>query len=155
MVTCGHIASSFTFAHRSPKSSLLQARSSGVEACRLVGQWASHPAAFTHSVAGIVGVGSGRRDTLATRAYHALRLHCSHLHPRTRYKPKEGTIREGAMQQPPLRTSTIYYDDVSSSPCPRAHWYMLTHRAAATRLPTRPRITLHRVPVPSLSHYSA
>ena len=30
----------------------------------------------------IDGVGSGRRDTPAARAYHALRSHCTHLHPR-------------------------------------------------------------------------
>ena len=85
-------------------------------------------------------------------AYHALDSQCAHLHPRTLLQAKGG---EGRMSPTLPRTSTIYNDDVSSGPRLRAHWYMLTHHAAATRLPTGPRIALHRVPVPYLHHYCA
>ena len=33
--------------------------------------------------------------------------------------------------------SHIYYDDVSSDPRPRAHWYMLTHQCCDDAVPSR------------------
>ena len=139
-------------ARRSPKSCVAAgpvARSGSVLSS--LGNALSHAATPAHGHR-ILGDGSGRRDTPAARAYHTLRSHYTTPSPKnTRYKP-EG---EGTMSPTLPRTSTIYNDDVSSGPRPRAHWYMLTHRAAATRLPTGPRIALHRVPVPPLHHYCA
>ena len=147
--------SRFALARRSPKSCVAAGpvACSGSVSFRLGNAYRTqqHP----HTVAGTDGDGSGRRDTPSARAYHALRSHRGHLHPRMSITPKERTTGEGAMQRPPLGRTTIYYDDVSSGPRPRAHWYMLTHRAATTRLPTGPRIALHRVPIPPLHHYCA
>ena len=168
----------------------------------VVGQWASHPAASATQRLRYRRSRVGETRHRPARTQHALDLHCTQPSPKNCYKPKEG---EGTMSPTLPRTSTIYNDDVSSGPRPKAHWYMLTHRAAArhvprtgfsngastlkqhfvlpkngskyylkytflvfpvlgifglgtslaaaTRLPTGPRIALHRVPVPPLHHY--
>ena len=64
-------------ASRSPKSSLLSARPLEVEACRLLsslGDVLHAQQRPPHSVAGIVGVGSGRQDTVQ----HAHTTHWTH-----------------------------------------------------------------------------
>ena len=129
----------------------------GPVACRcgsVYGRWAIFSRiATSHSVTGYVE--SGRGDETPLPACMHWEYTGANLHPRMLLQNEGGYNGEGAMQRPHPKAPTIYYDDVSSGPRPRAHWYMLTHRAAAMRLPTGPRIALHRVPVPSLCHYSA
>ena len=110
---------------------------------RFVDRWAMSSRAATSSLGRKkCGVRSGRRDTsLSTRVLCAE----SALKPTfTRERCYEPGVYkgEGAMQQPLPRTSTIYYDDVSSGPRPKAHWYMLTHQCCSD---TAPYWTPHRV----------
>ena len=81
-----------------------------------------------HTVAGNVRVGSGRQDTSPSTRVPCTR---STLEPtftqEYRLQP-EGYKGEGATKSNhPSDVLLLYYDDVSSGPCPRAHWYMLTH----------------------------
>ena len=109
------VATSFRVARRSPKSSLLPAQSSVVEACRVVvGQWASHPAASSpHSVTESHGVGIGETRHLqhSARAYHALRPHCTQLHPRMCSLQAKG----GEAQCRPLTQGRILYTMMMSA----------------------------------------
>ena len=100
-------------------------------------------AATTHSVTECKETGRGDETPLPARAYHALRVHKSQPSPKNAFTSQECTKGKGRMRQPPQDALLLYYDDVSSSPRPQAHWYMLTHRATATRLPDGPRIALH------------
>ena len=119
-------------ARRSP--ALLLARLSVVEAyCSRLGDVLTRSNALTQSQ--VHRDRSGRRDTPpSTRVTRT----GSTLEPtftqECRYS--QGAYNgEGAMQQPPPRTPTIYYDDVSSGPHPKAHWYMLTHQCCSDTAP--------------------
>ena len=88
-------------------------------------------------------IGEKRHLQHSARAYRALRLHCTPPSPKNGYSQSVQRGR-GNKIRPHLQDALLlYYHDVSSGPRPRAHRYMLTHRVAATRLPSGPRIALH------------
>ena len=124
----------------SPKSALLPARSPVVEArCRLLGYVFAHSNALTWSQE--TELDRGDETPLSACAYHTLRAHCSQPSPKNAVTIKGEYKGEGAMQPHPSDVLLLYYDDVSSGPRPRAHWYMLTDQCCSD---TAPYWTPHR-----------
>ena len=140
--------SRFALARRSPKSSLLLALSSGVEAF-----WSSlgngrrtQQRPRTASQNRRSWIEETRHLQRSARAYHALRPHCTQAFTQESLQPNGVYNGERAKQRPPPWTYTIYYDDVSSGPRPKAHWYMVTHRCCSD---TAPYWTPHRAALSS------
>ena len=150
----GYVALSPAFARRSPKSC---AAAGPVARCgsmlSVVGQclYAQHR---SHTVIGYVESDRGDKTPRSMRVPRAA-FTLEPPSPKNTLQPNGVYNGEGAMQQPPPWTSTIYYDDVSSGPRPKAHWYMLTHPCYSD---TAPYWTPHRTApssVPPLHLYCA
>ena len=142
---CGGVRRSrFALARRSPMSPLPPAQSPVVEACRC-SRWAMSWRAATSSTQRHKIARSRIEETRhlqrSARAYHALRPHCTPAFTQECLLYEGVYNGERAMHQPPPWTYTIYHDDVSSGPRPKAHWYMLTHRCCSD---TAPYWTPHR-----------
>ena len=111
----------------------------------VVGQWASHPAAFTTQCCR--NEESDRGDeTLAALSTRVPRtkaaLHTS-LHPRMFLKTKEGTMGRGQWHVHTPRRLLYTIGDVNRGPRPRAHRYMLTHLCCDDTASYQTCITLH------------
>ena len=98
------------------------------------------PSSVRAHVSAIVGEGSKRQNTVQ----HARTTHWTHtvatFTQECCYSQRSVQLGRGNATTTPW-TSTIYYDDVSSGPRPKAHWYMLTHRCCDD---TAPYWTPHR-----------
>ena len=88
--------------HRSPKSSLLLAQLSGVEAFGRCWAMGVAPSSVHHTVAGHTESGRGDETPLSARAYHALRVHCSQPSPKNGVTLEECTKGKGQCNNHPL-----------------------------------------------------
>ena len=132
--------SSTRFARRS--RSLLPARLPvNVEACILVGLSSCSRQRLNRSQDTKRRVEETRHHSQHARTTHW--KYTSHSFTQRMLSTRRSVQRERGKARPHPKASNIYNDDVSSGPRPQAHWYMLTHRAAAMRLPNGPRIALH------------
>ena len=134
---------SLAFARRSLKSSLPLAQSSGVEA--LDRRWAMGvaPSSVYHTVS--QGPESDRGDetpaALSTRVPRT-EAALNTTFTQERLQPEGVQWGRGNEIRPHLQDALLlYYDDVSSGPRPKAHWYMLTHECCSD---TAPYWTPHR-----------
>ena len=115
-----------------PVISLLSAQSLDVEACRCrrwaMSNYARQRPPQRHRVR--VGV----KETRHTRSTHWLRTKATLPSPRM-HSTKESVQLEKEESFTPQGRHTIYYDDVSSGPRSKAHWYMLTHQCCNDTAP--------------------
>ena len=122
----------FAFARHSPSPRCCRPSRSMWKRVVVVGQCAFMYNSVLHSIVGSES-GQRRRDTSAQHAHSTNRGHIATFTQEYCYR-RVGTKGKGKASTP-LGRPTIYYDDVSSSPRPKAHWYILTHRCCDDTAP--------------------
>ena len=144
----------FMFARRSPKS----CAATGPVACRgsvlssigrcSCAQQCSHTVARNRD-------GSKRRDTSPSTRVPRTGITLKPTFTQGLLQPRRVQLGKGQKQEPPLGRLLLYYDDVSSGPSPEGSLVHADSSCCSDTAPYWTRIALHRVPVPTLDHYSA